>query len=178
MRYIALLRAINVGGRNRLSMGDLKGLLSAGGYSDVTTYLQSGNALFTGPDGDRDELAREIEARMLRDLSLDITVFIRTRDDLAAAIDGNPFPDATSSPSRLFITFLSASPDPVRASEVDMRPFEPDQFRVANRVIYLWCPDGAARSKLTNEFWERRFGLKATTRNWTTVNKLASMAGE
>jgi uncharacterized protein (DUF1697 family) len=176
MRYIALLRGINVGGNKKLSMADLRELLSSLGHADVATYIQSGNALFTSPRDDPAELEQEIESRIARELGLSIRVLIRTRDELAAVVDANPFQSAATSPTTLHASFLSAPLDEGRLSEIDARQFEPDEFRVGNRVIYLFFPNGVAGSRLTYDFWERRFGVAATTRNWNTVTKLLSMA--
>ncbi|MDQ2742573.1 MAG: DUF1697 domain-containing protein [Chloroflexota bacterium] len=176
MRYVALLRAINVGGHSKLAMMDLRALLCSLGCSDVTTYLQSGNALFTSPRDDPEELAREIEEHLALDLGLGVTVLIRTGDEVAAVVAANPFPSATASPTLLHISFLSAQPDAERLSEIDARQFAPEEFRVGDRVIYLWYPNGAQRTKLSNVFFERRLGLTATARNWNTVTKLAVLA--
>jgi uncharacterized protein (DUF1697 family) len=175
MRYVALLRGINVGGHAKLSMTHLRELLQSLGYTDVMTYLQSGNALFTSPRDDPTELAREIEDQISRDLGLGIKVLIRTREELATVVDGNPFPNATMSPTRHHVSFLSAPPNGERLAEIDPRQFEPDQFRVGDQVMYLWYPDGSGRTKLSNEFWERRLKVSATTRNWNTVTKLLSL---
>jgi len=175
MRYAALLRGINVGGNKKLPMADLRTLLSSLGHTDVTTYLQSGNALFTSPWDDPAALAQEIEQQIARDLGLAVRVLIRTPDELAEVIASNPFPDATATPTKLHVSFLSASPHAERLAAIDARQFEPDQFRVGDRAIYLWLPNGAAETKFTNDFWERRLGLTATTRNWNTVTKLLGL---
>jgi uncharacterized protein (DUF1697 family) len=175
MRYVALLRGINVGGNKKLSMADLRELLLSLGYADVMTYLQSGNALFTSPRDDPTELAQKIEHQIARDLGLQVSVLIRTRQELATVVEGNPFQSATATPTRLHVSFLSASPNGERLAEIDPGRFEPDEFRIGDRVIYLLLPDGFHGTKLTNEFWERRLGLRATTRNWNTVTKLLSL---
>lgn len=176
MRYIALLRGINVGGNKQVSMADLRELLLSLGHSDVSTYIQSGNALFTSPGEDAAELEREIEERMARDLGMDVHVLIRTPDELAAVIENNPFPDAVEIRSGLHVTFLSAQPDEQRIAEIDRAQFEPDRFAVGDRVIYLRLPNGMGRSKLATFPWERRLGVVATTRNWNTVQKLLALA--
>lgn len=101
MRYVALLRGINVGRNKRVAMSALRELLGALGHTDVTTYLQSGNALFTSPRDDPAGLAREIERRVARDLGLEVAVMVRTGEELARVVAGNPFPSATVDPARL-----------------------------------------------------------------------------
>jgi uncharacterized protein (DUF1697 family) len=176
MRYVALLRGVNVGGSSKLSMTDLRELLASLGHADVKTHLQSGNALFTSERNEPSELAQEMEDRLTRDLGLETKVLIRTPEELAAVVEGNPFPGAVATPTRLHVSFLSAQPDGKQVAAIDPRQFEPDQFRVGDRAVYLWLPDGAYATKLSNAFWERRLGVIATTRNWNTVTKLWSLA--
>lgn len=175
MRYAALLRGINVGGHAKLSMPALRELLASAGYAGVTTYIQSGNVVFTSEDDDPERLARDIERRIAGDLGLNVTVLIRTGEELAAVVASNPFPDAVSAPSTLHVSFLSATPSAEQIATIDRQRFEPDEFGVGDRVIYLHYPNGAGRAKITNELWERRFALRATSRNWNTVNKLLAM---
>jgi uncharacterized protein (DUF1697 family) len=176
MRYIALLRGVNVGGNKKIAMADLRQLLSSLGYGDVATYINSGNAVFTSPRDDPAELAREIESGIARDLGLEVAVLVRTRDELEAVVQGNPFQVDATGPARFHATFLSVQPDGERLAEIDPRLFAPDEFAVGDRVIYLKLLDGVSRSQLTFDFWERRFGLRATTRNWNTVTKLRILA--
>jgi uncharacterized protein (DUF1697 family) len=178
MKYVALLRGVNVGGRGKLPMGDLRKVLQNLGHTDVSTYLQSGNALFTSPRDDPAELEHEIGEALAHNLGLTTQVMIRTGPDLTTLIDNNPFPDAVAKPTTLFVNFLSRPVDPERVEAIDARPFEPDQFRPGDRAVYLWCPEGAARTKLSNTFWERRLGVGATARNWNTVAKLRDLATE
>jgi uncharacterized protein (DUF1697 family) len=175
MRYAALIRGINVGGNKKLAMADLRELMSSLGYTDVTTYIQSGNVVFTSARDDPAKLEREIEHRMAQDNGLEVSVLIRSQEELAAVIDGNPFRDATARPTEVHVFFLSAPPDEQRLREIDPRQFEPDEYRLGDRVLYLRCPNGVGRSKLANFPWERRLGLRATSRNWNTVAKLLSM---
>jgi uncharacterized protein (DUF1697 family) len=176
MRYVALLRGVNLAGYRKLPMADLRELLCALGYDDVSTYLQSGNALFTSPRDDPRTMEKEIELEIERALGLDVPVVIRTPDELASVVAGNPFPHAPARPSHYYVCFLSGQPDPTTLSTIDRWRFEPDEFHVGDRAIYLWYPNGLHGSKLSNAFWERRLGLTATSRNWNTVTKLLALA--
>jgi uncharacterized protein (DUF1697 family) len=176
-RYVALLRGINLGARNRIAMSDLRELLGALGFGDVATYVQSGNALFSAERGDPAKLARTIERRIARDLGLEVPVVIRTRDELAAVVDANPFPDATKHPKKLNVSFLSGKPDLGWLSAIDPRQYAPEKFHVGDRVIYLWYPNGFQGAKLGDAFWRRAaLGVDATIRNWNTVTKLLALA--
>jgi uncharacterized protein (DUF1697 family) len=176
MRYVALLRGVNVGKHRKLSMADLRELLCSLGYLDVSTYLQSGNALFTSPDRDPEAMEKEIEQGIERAFGLDVAVLIRTPDELASVVAANPFPHALARPVQFYVSFLSVQPDPATLSSLNPQQFEPDEFQVGDRAIYLWYPNGVHGSKLSNAFWERRFDLTATSRNWNTVTKLLALA--
>jgi uncharacterized protein (DUF1697 family) len=176
MTYVALLRGINVGGHKKVSMTDLRGVLRSLGYTDISTYLQSGNALFSSARQEPEQLSLEIERGIAGQLRLEVRVMIRTPEELAAVVDANPFREATADPTRLHVSFLSAQPDVERLAAIDARQFEPERFHVGDRAIYLWYPSGAGQARLTNAILERRLGVSATARNWNTVTKLLDLA--
>jgi len=176
VRYVALLRGVNVGGSNKISMADLRALLSSLGHEDVITYLQSGNAIFTSARQDPEALAAEIEDGIARELGLRITVLVRTPEELAAVIAGNPFPGVEANPTQLHVAFLTGPVEAERLAEIDARRFEPDELRPGDRALYLHYPNGAGRTKLTLDVCERRLGVSGTARNWNTVTKLFELA--
>jgi uncharacterized protein (DUF1697 family) len=173
--YVALVRGINLGGRNKVSMADLRALIAGLGAEDVATYVQSGNVIFRSADGPG-KLTEAIEERIRRDLGLSVTVLLRTRPQLARVLAGNPFTSGGEASTKLHVTFLAEKPDLARVRELDPEHAEPDQFRVVGQEIYLHCPNGYGRSKLTNAHFEKKLGVAATTRNWNTVTKLAELA--
>jgi uncharacterized protein (DUF1697 family) len=173
-RYVALLRGINLGGRNRVSMSDLRALFSSLGAEDVATHVQSGNVIFKSADGPA-KLTEAIEKRIHRDLDLSVTVLLRTRPQLVKVHAGNPFAKGRKEPTKLHVTFLAEKPELARVRELDPERYEPDEFQVVGREIYLHCPNGYGRSKLTNAYFEKQLGVAATTRNWKTVTKLAEL---
>jgi uncharacterized protein (DUF1697 family) len=177
-RQIALLRGINVGGHNRIAMASLRELLGELGYGDVRTHLQSGNAVLSAPGSPPERTGREIEGRIARDLGLEVRVVVRTSDELAEAIEGNPLGELATDPARMHVTFLSAAPERSLLEELAPADFEPDVFAVGTREIYVWYPDGVRATRLTNAFWERRLGVTATARNWNTVTRLLALADE
>jgi uncharacterized protein (DUF1697 family) len=172
--YIALLRGVNLGARNKVSMADLRTLVESLGAEDVTTYVQSGNVVFKSPDSAVD-LAGGIEEQIKRDLGLNVTVLMFTKAQLAKVLAGNPFVDGGRDPKRLHVTFLAGAPHRDRVRRVVAKQFEPDEFHVAGLVIYLHCPNGYGRSKLSNAYLEKQLGVPATTRNWNTVTKLVEL---
>ncbi len=175
MRYAALLRAVNLGGDSKVSMAALREVLADLGYSDVTTYLQSGNAAFSSPGRDAAKLEAEIQAAAAEHLGVRCGVMVRTGAEMAAAVGGNPLGGEPENPSRYFVAFFGSQPDPAAAAKVMARSFEPDQMWVTGRHAYLWCPNGAARTKLTNNAVEKWLGVAATSRNWNTVTRLADL---
>jgi uncharacterized protein (DUF1697 family) len=177
MRYAALLRAVNLGGQSKVAMGDLKELLAGLGYADVTTYLQSGNAVFTSPERPHAELAGAIEDRIAAELGMTVKVMIRNGADLADVISRSPLPGEPENPSRFFVAFLSEPPDTAPARAIEARSFDEDRIWVSGSEAFLWCPGGAGRTKLTNAYVEKQLGVGATSRNWNTVCKLAGLTG-
>lgn len=173
--YVSLLRGVNVG-QNKIVMKDLLALYRDLGHRDVTTYIQSGNVIFKSPVERPLDLARDLEDHIARDLGLAVTVLLRSPDELARVIAGNPFPAQGADPSKLHLTFLADAPDPALVGKLNPGGTEPDEFCLVGREVYLHCPGGYGRTKLNNQFWERRLKLAATTRNWNTVTTLFHMA--
>ncbi|MEO3786901.1 DUF1697 domain-containing protein [Actinocorallia sp. B10E7] len=173
--YIALLRGINVGGGTRIGMAALRELFADLGHSEVKTYLQSGNVLFTS-DRPSEGLAGELENRIAADLGVNARVLLRTGDDLGRVFAGNPFLDRESDPVKLHVTFLEETPTPEQAAKLERPSGETAEFSLEGREVYLHCPDGYGRTKLNNAFLERRLGIAATTRNWKTVTALRDLA--
>src|SRR5215218_9292126 len=139
---VALLRGINLGARNKVSMADLRALFANLGAEDVATYVQSGNVVFRSGDA-AGKLTEAIEKRIRRDLGLNVTVPLRTRPQLAKVLDAHPF--AKEDPTKLHVTFLAAKPDRALARKLDPKRAEPDQFRVVGQEVYLHCPSGYGR---------------------------------
>lgn len=178
-RYAALLRGVNVGGNKKIAMADLRALLTGLGLDDVSTLLQSGNAVFTAPAADPGALAARIESTLAADLGLSSRVLLRTHPELAAVIAANPFPTAEEEPSKHLVQFLFEPLTEVsraRIAEFDARPFAPEEFRVGDGVMYFRFPDGIGISKLAVAFGKHvtaKFGM--TGRNWNTVRKLRDL---
>jgi uncharacterized protein (DUF1697 family) len=170
--YVALLRAVNVGGR-RVSMADLRTLFTDLGAEDVVTYVQSGNVVFGSPKKPG-PLTNEVEQRIEKAFGIDVTVLLRTQAQLAKVLDANPFPDAE--PKGLHVTFLADTPERKLVAGLDPERGAPDEFRVVGREVYLHCPNGYGRSKLTNAYFEKQLAVAATTRNWRTVTTLSELA--
>jgi uncharacterized protein (DUF1697 family) len=174
MRYAVLLRGVNVGGRNKIAMADLRRILTELGYADVQTHLQSGNAVLSS-ELPPTTLASEVGAALGAQLGLRCAVLIRTGADLAEVVASNPLGREPDNPSHYFVAFLSAAPDPAAVARLQDQDFGPDRAWIGGSHGYMWCPNGMADTKLTYALLEKRLGVVATARNWNTVRKLAEL---
>jgi uncharacterized protein (DUF1697 family) len=174
--HIALLRGINLGPHRRVGMSDLRDLLTSLGHRDVRTYLQSGNVLFTS-DVPSEQLRRELEHGLATSLGIDAQVVMRTREELADVVARNPLGGVAVDPKRYQVSFLSAEPDPEAVREISAVDVAPERLVVSGRELYAWHPEGIQRSALARLLSERRLGVTATARNWSTVTKLLELAG-
>ena len=175
-RLIALLRGINVGGNKPVNMGRLRDLLSDLGYSDVRTYLQSGNAVFTSTAKPR-KSGDDIEEAIAREFDIECRVIVRTAKQLRAVIAADPLLDQLGNPSRHFVAFLDGSPRPDGVKLLTRDDYGTDQLRIVDEHVYLWCPDGISKSAFAKLNFDRILGAAVTIRNWNTVTKLAELAG-
>jgi uncharacterized protein (DUF1697 family) len=177
VKCVALLRGINLGSTNKIKMADLARLFADLGHTDVQTYLQSGNVVFSATGTNTKNLPPPIEKAIQRELGLTVTVLLRTGPELAKAVAANPYLSRQDDPTKLHVTFLAEAPDPGRAGSVRIPDGESAEFTLAGRDVYLHCPDGYGRTKLNNAFFERKLGVTATTRNWRTVIALHDLTG-
>ena len=180
--YVAMLRGINVGGRNRVAMADLESLVEELGFGNVRTYVQSGNIVFHGTGGTA-EVASALGDGLRSTLGLDVPVVVRTTEQLDEVIASNPFAgdgmDPASQPTLFHVTFLAGTPDPDQAGKLAAAAgrYAPDACRLVGSDVYLHIPGGYGNTKLSNTFFERNLSMVATTRNWRSVLTLATMAG-
>jgi uncharacterized protein (DUF1697 family) len=173
--FVALLRGVNLAGRNRVSMPELRSALEAIGLEDVITYIQSGNVVFRSRSGGAQKLAAAIEGAISERFEIDVVVILRTRAELARVAAGNPFLRAGADASKLHVIFLGGRPPKMAAAQLDPERSPPGEFRLEGREIYLHLPTGFGRSKLTVDYFERRLDVAATARNWKTVTKLLEL---
>ena len=175
---VALLRSVNVGGRNRVPMDELRTMVDALGFGSVQTYVQSGNLVFTG-SGRPASVASTIGQGIADTFGLDVPVLVRSARQVAQILESNPFATPGVDPRTIHVTFLAGPPAPGRMAGLAETegPYGDDRFEMAGTDIFLHCPGGYGVTKLNNAFFERRSGVVATTRNWRTVTALATMAG-
>ncbi|MCZ9354311.1 DUF1697 domain-containing protein [Streptomyces mutabilis] len=178
-RYTALLRGINVGGAKKLPMAELRALLEELGHGAVRTHLQSGQAVFASGRGDEETLAAELAQAVEKRFGFPVDVIVRDHTYLRAVAEACPFPAAELEPKQLHVTYFSAPVDEERFASIDRPAFLPEEFRLGDRALYLYAPNGLGRSKLAEALAKPRVnkGLIATTRNWNTVTKLVELTG-
>jgi uncharacterized protein (DUF1697 family) len=174
--YVALLRGINVGGKASVPMAELRSVLSSTGLEDVTTYIQSGNVVFRSPTTGTPELATGIERAIHDAFAVGVAVLLRTPAELVKIARSNPFLQDEADLSKLHVVFMDKSPSREAVASLDQNRSAPDEFKVREREIYLYLPNGFGRSKLTIDYFERRLGVRATARNWSTLNKLIQLS--
>ena len=173
-RQIALLRGINLGSRNRVSMPDLRSALGEAGYEDVATLVQSGNIVVSSQKKPK-AIEREITKLVLDEFGVEAATVVRTRDELEQVIERNPISDGPSIPKLFQVTFFSGEPDTARVKELLEQDFGDERVEVIGREAYAWHPDGIQKSKLARELG-KRLRADGTARTWNTVTKLLELA--
>jgi uncharacterized protein (DUF1697 family) len=186
--HLALLRGINVGGRNKVPMAELREVVTSLGHTGVTTYIQSGNILFTTPETDTAKLASALEAAITEAFGLESSVVVLSRDELARVLDRNPYPGEPN-PRLVHVVFLSAEPpadllERIKAGErAAAAKGGRDTITAIGPALYLNTPDGYGTSELAQVLFRiigtpGKQGIVATARNWATATKLLSLCEE
>lgn len=173
---VALLRGINVGGKNLLPMKRLAELFIAAGCTEVKTYIQSGNVVFR--NGDAELVAEKVRAEIAANFGLTVPVVVRTAAEMAKVVTSNPFGKQGVDTDWMHVMFLANAPTKEMVAALDAsRGVDGEEFVVHGREVYLHLPHGAARTKLTNAYFDSKLKTVGTQRNWRTVLVLAGMLG-
>ena len=173
--YVAFLRGLNVGGRNRIAMTDLSATFEASGATGVRTYIQSGNVLFHAPDGKLGDVVAAVKRRISARLDSKIAVAVRAATRLRAIATEHPFQAIAADPRQMHVGFLRERPSPEAVARLDPNRSPPDRLLVRDCEIYPLLPNGVARTKLSNAYFDSVLGIPSTFRNWRTVRTLATM---
>src|SRR5579862_7833482 len=166
MTYLALLRGVNVGGKNRMSMNELADLFVRAGCSNVRSFIQSGNVVFSASDDVYTRLPEVMPENIFSRFGFKAPVVLRTADELSAVVQSNPFVGEEETVS---VAFLREWPTKDQVSDLDADRSPPDRFVVLGREIYMHLPSGTANSKLTNAYFDSKLKTVSTGRNWRTV---------
>lgn len=177
--YVAMLRGINVAGHNPIKMEQLRELCNGLGFQNVETYVQSGNIAFQTTSENPVALSKSISEVILESFEFDVPVIVRTSKEIRSVIVNNPFSkEKKIDSSKLHVTFLSETPQKDSLKKLEGLAISPDQFYSAPHEIYLYCPTGYGRTKLSNNAIEKALSVNATTRNWKTTNTLFEMVSK
>ena len=174
-RLVVLLRGVNLAGRNRVSMPALREALEHAGFTEVATYVQSGNVVLTSGKAPK-RVATDVETLLAESFGLDVRVVVRTRDELAAVVERNPLGKVATNPKRYQVTFLESPLDAAVLEKLEAVATEGERVEHAGRELYAWHPDGVGRSKLAVLLAGKGLGVTATARNWRTVTQLVELA--
>ena len=173
--YAAFLRAINLGSHNKLAMPKLREIVEGLPATDVSTHVQSGNVVFRSTLRSAAKVEQALEKALKKEAGLEVRVMVRTPAQLAKLVDGCPFAARCDDPTKLHVTFLEEAPAKAKLEAIDPEGFLPDEWAVDGREVYLFCPEGYGRSKLSNAYFEGKLKVAGTTRNWRTVTTLAEL---
>jgi uncharacterized protein (DUF1697 family) len=176
--HVALLRGINVGGKNKVPMKSLAAMFEEVGCTDVTTYIQSGNVIFRAKSSLVRRLPELITEFLSGELGVNAPVLVRSARELREVLHNNPFLRRRSAkPEHLHVGFLADAPTRSQVEALDPERSAGDAFEVRGREIHLCCPNGLARTKLTVAYFDKVLDTTTTLRNWRTVQKLAESRG-
>ena len=173
--YVAFLRGINVGGHKLIKMEELRRIFNIPGFKNVRTYIQSGNVLFEGKEGEEVPFTRKIEQKLRKALGYEVKVFLRTIPELKNIVKQNPFPPHGEN-ATLYVSFLSESPDTDRKRLMQALSNEFETFHISKREMYSLIRKDTPKPLFSNNSLEKRLGTSATTRNWSTVNKILGLS--
>lgn len=170
--HIALLRGINVSGQKKIKMADLRTALTNAGLTDVATYIQSGNVIFKA-SAKSAALQKLIAQVIMESFGFEVEVLVIAPDFIKEVVSNKPY-DATG---KEYFILLFDEPSGENLSNLKAIDFSPEEWTYAPGCIYLHLPNGAGRTKLSNNFFENKLKVRATTRNLNTLNKLIALAG-
>lgn len=176
--YVSLLRGINVSGHKIIKMDDLRQSFAELGLENIRTYIQSGNVIFQDEDSDVQNLAKIIQKKIFDKFHLEVPVLVKEITELKEIINNNPFASRKDTINHSHITFLSSKPLNEDIDKISDVEFFPDEFIIIEKIIYVFCPDKYGKTRLTNNFFESKLKVSATTRSLKTINKLVNLAGK
>jgi len=174
---VAILRGINVGGKRKILMTDLKSMFEDLGFSGVNTYIQSGNVIFSNDDErNNTQLSETFEKAINKKFGLEVPVIVRSSSELEELAGKNPFYQDGIDINHLHLTFLNEEPTSENKKKTELLNYEPDKFIIEGKDVYIYYDGKYHQSKLTNNFFENKLKVSATTRNWKTVLKLLELS--
>ena len=175
-KFIVLLRGINVSGQKKIKMSDLKSLFEDLNFTNVQTYIQSGNVIFSAKEKSNKKVEDKISSAIKSKFGFDVHVVVVTPEVIEHVIQSNPFLEKKKDAEKLYVTFLSENPSAENIKKLNTIDYSPEEYIIDGNYIYLFVPNGYGRAKLNNNFFESKLKVFATTRNWKTVNQLFELS--
>lgn len=172
--FISMLRGINVSGQKKIKMNELKALYESLGFHQVLTYIQSGNIIFYSSISDTSEIKELITTQIEKKYGYTVDVILRTQEELEKIVKNSPF--SKKDLSKVLVTFLSEDKSDYPYEELSFAKKSEEEFQIQGKEIHLYLPYGSGRTKLNNNFFEKKLNVTATTRNWRTINKILEMS--
>lgn len=174
--YIALLRGINVSGQKQIKLNDLKSMFEAMKFTDVQTYIQSGNVVFKSKQLPINKLEKRITKAISDKYGFDVKVIVKTPEEIEYVLNNNPFIKKKKNIERLYVTFLSENPSEANITKLKENNYAPEEYIIDDTNIFLFFPNGYGKAKLNNNHFESKLKVHATTRNWKTIQAIAEMS--
>lgn len=175
--YISLLRGINVSGQKKIKMDDLKEIYENLHFINTQTYIQSGNVVFQYDKSEQKDLELKISSQIQKYVGFFVPIIVLETLELKEIVERNPYlVDKTKDISHLHVTFLSSKPEQIDFEIFYHNKSQVEEFALIEKAVYLYCPNGYGKTKLTNTFFENKLKVKATTRNWKTTTELLNIA--
>lgn len=171
--YIIFIRGINVSGKNILKMHLLKEVLSNYGFEHVKTYIQSGNLLIPNSDVSSQNIKSKIELVLQEHFQIETICIVKKLNEIKHILQSFPF--STKNTKELYVTFLNQTPSKEKIETIIGKDYKEDNFKILENLIYIQCKNGFGKTKLTNNFFEKKLNVHATTRNWNTLNKIITL---
>ena len=178
-KFIVLLRGINVSGQKKIKMIELKSLLEQEGFFNVVTYIQSGNIVLDAKQSNTAEVSSIVRNMLDKTFGWDVKVLSKKPQEISNIVEANPFstlPDLNT--KFLAVTMLEDTPSAEKLELIAPFNTADEQFKVLGNNIYIYCPNGFGRAKISNNFFEQKLKVAATSRNWNTMNKLVALSSE
>ena len=175
IKFIALLRGINVSGQKIIKMSELKLLFEEMGFQDVQTYIQSGNVIFSSKEKSGKKLEAKISASIKNKFGFDVPVIVINPKEIEYVLKNNPFIQKKKAVEKLYVTFLSETPSVENINKISRNNYSPEEYIIEGKHIYLFLPNGAGKAKLNNNLFENKLKVDGTSRNWKTIQKLSEL---
>lgn len=172
--FVSFLKGINVGGHKKIKMEDLKKCFEDQQFFNVTTYIQSGNIVFNSKSSNTENITKQIKSGILSKFGFDVEVILRNSEELKKIIAAYPFPDTEG--NRSFVTLLSHIPKEIPSEAIEKVKLPSESYVIIDKEVFFYCPEGYGKTKLSNDFWEKKLKVTATSRNLNTMKYLSDLS--